>query len=98
MIVPSKIPVCQRTKPDGHRCGSPALKGKRFCYYHYGLPLARIRPIADLTDAASLQTAIADVLDGLRNRTIEKQQAHLVLYALYLAMQNLPDCQKGDSA
>lgn len=96
MIVPDKIPICQLIKSDGRRCGSPALQGKRFCYYHYGRPLARIRPIADVNDPSSLQTAVAEVLDGIRNRTIEKQQAHLMLYALNLAIQNLPNCQKGD--
>ena len=25
---------CRHIKPDGHRCGSPALRGEHFCYYH----------------------------------------------------------------
>jgi hypothetical protein len=28
------IPQCSGSKADGSRCGSPALRGKRLCYYH----------------------------------------------------------------
>ena len=26
---------CRHIKPDGHRCGSPSLRGEHFCYYHH---------------------------------------------------------------
>lgn len=32
--------ICERIKPGGKRCGSPALKGERFCYYHHKLQVA----------------------------------------------------------
>jgi hypothetical protein len=28
------IPLCNHPKPDGIPCGSPAVRGKKFCYYH----------------------------------------------------------------
>ena len=26
--------LCQHTKDDGKLCGSPAMRGKRYCYFH----------------------------------------------------------------
>jgi len=31
------IPICEHLKPGGTRCGSPAVHGKQFCYYHLNL-------------------------------------------------------------
>jgi hypothetical protein len=28
------VPTCTYLKPDGARCNSPTLRGKRFCYFH----------------------------------------------------------------
>src|SRR5271154_4373713 len=30
----SPYPVCEHIKPGGKRCGSPALKGGKLCFYH----------------------------------------------------------------
>jgi len=32
--IPLPYRICQFPKPDGTPCGSPALLGKKFCYYH----------------------------------------------------------------
>ena len=29
----SSYPICEHIKPDGRRCGSPALRGAHFCFY-----------------------------------------------------------------
>ncbi len=31
------LPICEHIKPSGARCGSPALHGHQYCYYHVGL-------------------------------------------------------------
>jgi hypothetical protein len=28
------FPTCQHIKKNGIRCGSPALRGRSFCYFH----------------------------------------------------------------
>ncbi|HYL13004.1 MAG TPA: hypothetical protein VEV41_08205 [Terriglobales bacterium] len=28
------FPICEHIKNDGIRCGSPALRGRSFCYFH----------------------------------------------------------------
>lgn len=30
------VPICQHIKPGGQRCGSPAMNGQPYCYYHTG--------------------------------------------------------------
>ena len=29
------IATCNHLFPDQHRCGSPALRGQAFCYFHH---------------------------------------------------------------
>jgi len=31
------IPICEHLKSSGERCGSPALRGYKRCFYHEGL-------------------------------------------------------------
>jgi len=37
--LPVNIPLCHFIKPDGRRCGSPALRNRRLCFFH-----SRLRP------------------------------------------------------
>jgi hypothetical protein len=29
-----KVPLCQHPMDETRHCGSPAMRGKRYCYYH----------------------------------------------------------------
>ena len=31
-----RISICEHVKMGGGRCGSPAMRGLRYCYYHRG--------------------------------------------------------------
>lgn len=31
------VPICEYIRTGGKRCGSPAMRDQRFCYYHTGL-------------------------------------------------------------
>jgi hypothetical protein len=31
------LPICEHIKPGGARCGSPAVRGHKYCYHHAGL-------------------------------------------------------------
>ena len=37
------IRLCQHTKDDGKLCGSPAMRGKSYCYFHLDVVLRRRR-------------------------------------------------------
>lgn len=91
---------CRHIHLTGHRCGSPALRGENFCYYHHttrppvpsSAVLAR-RPsfeISALDDRATLQLAIAEVLNRLAAGTLDPKRAGLLLYGLQIAATNLP--------
>ena len=28
------VPLCQHVKPDGSRCGTPAIRNHKYCYHH----------------------------------------------------------------
>jgi len=30
------LPICEHVKLDGSRCGSPALRGRKYCHFHHG--------------------------------------------------------------
>jgi len=34
LFIPSNIARCEHIKTNGTQCGSPALRGKHFCYFH----------------------------------------------------------------
>ena len=33
----SLYPICEHIRPGGKRCGSPALRGEHFCFYHHNV-------------------------------------------------------------
>jgi hypothetical protein len=93
-------PHCRHLFPDNHRCGSPALRGEPFCYYHHpdrapvSNPYARRArrgfQITPPTDARSLQTALSQIIVRLGANKIDTHRASLLLYSLQIASRNLP--------
>ena len=94
-------PRCQHVKVAGTQCGSPALRSKKFCYYHQ-----QDRPMAvecyydggyatgEITlpffeDAHSVQTVIRQVVQMVLQKRLERKTASLLLYALQIASSNL---------
>ena len=98
--LPKNVPQCQHTKLSGVRCGSPAMKKRRYCYFHRQVRLlqhrhsskyARQRPLVlpMLEDAASIQFALMEVTRAVLDDRISDKKAGLVLYALQTAALNL---------
>lgn len=88
-------PLCQHIKDDGVRCGSPALKHRTFCYYHYR-SYTRIMPASDidyfvpvLDSEASVQIAIRQVLESLLAGHLKESKASIALNAIRLSAQSL---------
>ena len=82
---------CAHVHLSGRPCGSPALAGRRLCYFHdrarrparpnYDLPL--------LEDATSVQFALTQVVRALQDKALDTKTCALLLYALQTASANL---------
>ena len=86
---------CTHIKVSGVRCGSPALRGEQFCYFHQRMlrtvryPASRIRHAALLEDEESIQVALMETINALLLGTIEIKRAELILRALNTAVRNI---------
>jgi len=89
------VKVCTHIKVTGVRCGSPALRGEQFCYFHQRMvrgvrtpPQARLHPIALIEDEESIQAALMEVINALARNAIDLKRAALILRALHIAVKN----------
>ena len=83
-------PRCEHIRMNGRRCGSPALRGGKYCYFHdsvenpsgsYSLPFPE--------DATSLQYGVMMVIRMLISGHVEIKRCWALLYALQIASANL---------
>ena len=90
----ANVKSCTHIKVSGVRCGSPALRGEQFCYFHQRMlrtvryPASRIRHAALLEDEESIQVALMETINALLLGTIEIKRAELILRALNTAVRN----------
>jgi hypothetical protein len=90
-------PSCHHLHSTGQRCGSPALRGEQFCFYHHPTrrPPIRTRPaqpgfyIPPITDPEELQIALSEIIGRLADNTLDPQRAGLLLASLQMAKANL---------
>ena len=87
--------TCTHIKVTGVRCGSPALKGGQFCYFHQNAirsvrrpKQSRLHPVAMIEDEESIQYALMEVINALMKNTIDLKRATLILRALHIAVKN----------
>ncbi len=93
-------PTCHHAKANGQPCGSPALRGEQFCFYHHP---TRRRPRAagrkprlpafhlpNLVDRASIQRALAKVASRVLSGRLDRRTARLLTFAFQVANQTLP--------
>jgi hypothetical protein len=94
------IPRCTHIKTNGTQCGSPALRGRRFCFFHKNWqgqrialnaqpasPLSFTMPV--LEDADSVQVALMQVMRLILAGQLDPKIAGLLLYALQTASINV---------
>jgi len=94
---------CRHIFTDGHRCGSPCLRGEDLCYYHHTTrkpaPRPHTRrsrrstfelPLPDPNDRSAIQHSIGQVLQRIAANEIDPRRAGLLLYGLQIASLNLP--------
>jgi hypothetical protein len=86
---------CTHIKVTGQRCGSPALRGEFFCYFHTRVIKGvqqrvdmQLHSMALLEDCESIQLSIMHVVDGLLKGTLDATRARLIIQALRIAARN----------
>ena len=100
------VPLCQHWMDNATRCGSPAMRGTRYCYSHQLAQARSARKNAErarhrwfesapLQDAASVQRALAQVMARLLSGNIGPKRAGQILYALQTASVNLSTAGLG---
>jgi hypothetical protein len=95
MPVQPSVRVCTHIKVTGVRCGSPALRGEQFCYFHQRMvrgvstpPNARLHPIALIESEEAIQASLMEVINALARNSIDLRRAELLLRALHIAVRN----------
>src|ERR1039457_4497297 len=94
---PKRRYLCRHVFTEGHRCGSPALRGKHLCYNHSRsrreAPISGRSgtfPMPRIDDRAAIQLALFEVLSRLSGGDIDYKRGGILLYGLQIASSNLP--------
>jgi hypothetical protein len=99
---PTRRYRCRHIFTDGHRCGSPSLRGEDLCYYHHksrhdaqlaGRNGQFLMPRID--DRPAIQIALYDILSRLAQFDIDPKRAGMLLYGLQIASSNLAKHEKS---
>ena len=91
-------PSCHHLHPTGKPCGSPALRGEQFCFYHHPTrrPPTRTSPfhtpfdVPAIVDPETLQMTLSEIIRRLADNTLDTKRASLLLITLQMAKANLP--------
>ncbi len=92
-------PRCEKVREDGTVCGSPQMKGYRYCYTHERMLQTQSQKLQlpALEDANAVQMAIMRVQKALIDDEITEKKAGLLLYSLQMASSNLKHTTFTDS-
>jgi hypothetical protein len=90
--------TCSHVKEDGTYCDSPALRGRRYCYYHLmqrgrrlrlALAQGRNEPaqliLPPLENLGSMSVALNEIVQALAAGQLDHRSAGLMLYAIQQA-------------
>ena len=85
------VPICQHIKDNNIRCGTPAIKGRPFCYYHNRAHAHTPRigergyraPLVETVE--SLQLLVTQVTEAIGSGRITDKTAGKLLYAVQIA-------------
>lgn len=100
------VPLCQHWMDNATRCGSPAMRGARYCYSHHRAQARGARTNAErarqrwfesapLEDTPSVQRALMQVMTRLVSGDIDHKQAGQILFKLQTASVNLRSAGVG---
>ena len=96
------VPTCNHLKEDGVYCGSPALSGRHYCYFHLNLHARHLKAAQARRRGASpalylpfpedmhaVQIGLAEIMWALADDRIETKKAWALLNTLQQASSNL---------
>ena len=99
---PKRRYLCRHVLTEGHRCGSPALRGHELCYYHHA---SRREPrlaghngcflMPRIDDRSAIQIALYDILGRISLGDLDLKRAGMILYGLQIASSNLTQHEKS---
>ena len=100
------VPLCQHWMDHATRCGSPAMKGKRYCYSHHVQQARGARKKAErvrqrwfesapLHDVPSVHRALLQVITRLLSGNIAHKQAGQILHRLETASAKFRSAGSG---
>ncbi len=88
---------CRHIHPDGAYCGSPALRDRKYCYYHLMERARRLRraralrdnqpyrlEIQSLDNPYAIRAALTDIAQALATGQLDPRTAGKLLYAIQL--------------
>ena len=86
----NEAPRCQHVRLSGARCGSSALRGKRFCQLHQVVADVEEldRTLAPNGEATALQLALCQVMRVLQGPAPDYKACRLMLHALEISRAN----------
>jgi len=86
MPIHPNVPRCQHIKLNGQRCGSPAVKGIKHCFFHYGIiRKPRELKLPPIEDDSTLLVATGRILDAMASKKIERGDGTSMLYGIQVA-------------
>ncbi len=90
-------PRCNHFKPDGARCGSPAIHGKRLCFAHIRARYPQQNGLLPaLSDDEAVACAAMQVSRALREESLDPRTASLLLWSLQIAKSTFRDASDSD--
>lgn len=80
---------CEHIKTNGENCSGPALRGERFCRFHFQSFVATELPVIE--DRHSLQLAFSQLARATASASIAPAQARVLMQILDKAGRYLPE-------
>ena len=93
--------LCRHILTSGSRCGSPALRGEPFCYYHHTTrrpaprhrgvhPAHAVFELPAIDDRAGVQFALAQILARVATNQLDHKRSGRLLTACFIACSKPP--------
>lgn len=105
------IPLCCHIKDNGVRCGSPALHGRKLCYFHdrqrktfphrqpyRSAQFCRTADFFNVRTPDDVMIAINQVMNGVLRGQLSPNEARAILFALQTATVFVPDATSAGAA